>query len=391
MSQHPPPTEFAPAVRAPIEKVREQHHFFVGKHGRVLFDALPNMVLALNCHRQVVFANQAAVSFLGHSDVGELIGLRPGEALGCVNADEHGGGCGTSRHCRNCGAVAAMLAAIEGESARNECELLRRVDNVLEHLSLQVHAAPFSVDGQPFILCSFNDISHQMRFTSMARIFFHDVLNLAGGIRGMAEILGELVPPEFQNDMRILHTATESLVEEIMAQRDMVLAENNELRLHVTSFSSRDILRRQQEFSAHTPVALARSIVVAPDSADVAVAADARLVQRVLGNMLKNALEATPEGGTAVLSCREDGGDVVFSVHNQGHIPQAVQDSIFRRTFSTKGEGRGMGTYSMLLLAERYLSGSVSFRSTEADGTTFFLRLPKQAPPAPDLSASVSG
>ena len=100
--------------------------------------------------------------------------------------------------------------------------------------------------------------------------------------------------------------------------------------------------------------------------------------QRVLGNMLKNAMEAMPLGGSARISCREEGDQVVFSVHNPGLIPQPLQDNIFRRTFSTKGAGRGMGTYSMLLLAERYLGGSVGFRSTEEEGTVFFLRLSKE-------------
>ena len=42
-------------------------------------------------------------------------------------------------------------------------------------------------------------------------------------------------------------------------------------------------------------------------------------------------------------------------------------------------------------LAERYLGGSVGFHSTEAEGTVFFLRLPKEAPAAQGSPASVSG
>ena len=74
----------------------------------------------------------------------------------------------------------------------------------------------------------------------------------------------------------------------------------------------------------------------------------------------------------------DDGEGVVFRVHNAVVIAAEVQENIFHRRFSTKGEARGVGTYSMLLLSERYLKGSVGFSSSEATGTTFFLRLPKQ-------------
>jgi hypothetical protein len=54
----------------------------------------------------------------------------------------------------------------------------------------------------------------------------------------------------------------------------------------------------------------------------------------------------------------------------------SVQQQVFRRYFSTKGEDRGLGTWDMRLLAKEYLGGSVSFSSTKDGGTTFTLALP---------------
>ena len=67
---------------------------------------------------------------------------------------------------------------------------------------------------------------------------------------------------------------------------------------------------------------------------------------------------------------------VSFSVHNPGHIDPAIQAQIFQRYFTTKGEGRGLGTYGMKLLAEEYLGGRVSFASSRARGTTFSVWVP---------------
>ena len=49
---------------------------------------------------------------------------------------------------------------------------------------------------------------------------------------------------------------------------------------------------------------------------------------------------------------------------------------IFKRSFSTKGKGRGLGTYSVRLLAENYLKGKAGFISNEKEGTIFFVDLP---------------
>ena len=52
-------------------------------------------------------------------------------------------------------------------------------------------------------------------------------------------------------------------------------------------------------------------------------------------------------------------------------MPRSAQLQIFQRSFSSKGDGRGLGTYSVKLLTERYLGGSVAFDSTLEQGTTF--------------------
>jgi signal transduction histidine kinase len=65
-----------------------------------------------------------------------------------------------------------------------------------------------------------------------------------------------------------------------------------------------------------------------------------------------------------------------------------VQARIFQRSFSTKAQrGRGLGTYSMKLLGERYLGGAVSFVSAAGTGTVFSVTLPSR-PPAPPVTAA---
>ncbi|MHB8902919.1 MAG: ATP-binding protein [Thermoguttaceae bacterium] len=105
---------------------------------------------------------------------------------------------------------------------------------------------------------------------------------------------------------------------------------------------------------------------------------DPRLLARVHGNMIKNAVEATPEGERVTIGCEDRGRHVAFVVSNPTVMPEKVSLQIFQRSFSTKGEaGRGIGTYSIKLLGETYLGGRVSFTSRDPEGTTFTLVVPK--------------
>jgi signal transduction histidine kinase len=113
--------------------------------------------------------------------------------------------------------------------------------------------------------------------------------------------------------------------------------------------------------------------------------------------MARNALEASADGGVARVWCEavEGGGDptrpaVRFSVHNDGAIAPELQPRIFQRSFSTKAQrGRGLGTYSMKLLGERYLGGAVSFASSAERGTTFSIALAERSA-APVMLAGAS-
>jgi sensor histidine kinase regulating citrate/malate metabolism len=96
--------------------------------------------------------------------------------------------------------------------------------------------------------------------------------------------------------------------------------------------------------------------------------------------MTLNALEASPVGGVVTISLRAQGSEAVMEVHNSGAIDEDVQLQLFKRSFSTKSSlGRGIGTYSMKLFGERYLNGTVSFRSSREGGTLFSFSLPLEA------------
>lgn len=371
-------TYFAPAARAPREDILRSREAVARQSCQHLADALPHPVMVLNSCRQLVFGNNALCLLLGQDDLASFLGRRPGEIFGCIHAAAGPGGCGTSEFCRECGAVRAILGGLAGRVEVQECRMLRTGDHGLEALDLQVHSVPFAAEGQDYTVFSVLDVSHEKRRRVLERIFFHDILNTAGGVCGILSILSDEVPEGLSRDLSGLHGSMEILLEEIYSQRDLLAAEHGDLVPRLQDVSARDVLAQAAQRFANHPMTSRRSLEL-DGCPEVLLVSDPVLLGRILVNMLKNALEAVPPGATVNLGGERAGDQVRFYVRNPGRMDASAARQVFKRSFSTKGRDRGLGTYSMRLLAERYLGGAVSFRTGD-DTVEFTLCLPVSGP-----------
>jgi signal transduction histidine kinase len=174
-----------------------------------------------------------------------------------------------------------------------------------------------------------------------------------------------------------LTSVCDTLQEEIEGQKIMLSAENGTLRAQRNLIESRSLAVQLVKQVEGLEIAQRRTVVIAPFSEQFSFVSDDSLVKRILVNMLKNALEASPPEASVTMGFRRAGdAGAAFSVHNASCMDRDVQLQVFRRYFSTKGADRGLGTWGMKLLAEEYLEGRVSFISTSGEGTTFTLTLP---------------
>lgn len=369
-------TFFAPAARVPREDILRSFTAIGRQSCQHLADCLPQPVMVLNQCRQLVFGNQALCALLGSADLAPALGRRPGELFGCIYAEAGPGGCGTSEFCRECGAVKAILGGLAGRLEIQECRMLRRVEHGLQALDLRVHSVPFAVNGEDYTVFSVLDVSHEKRRRILERIFFHDILNTAGGVCGLLGLLREDAPAAVAEDLGGLHSSMETLLEEIYSHRDLLAAEHGELVPRLQEVRAGDVLRQAVGRYAQHPMTRRRAIAV-EGYPEAELESDPVLLGRILGNMLKNALEAVPPGSTITVGGSVEADSVRLFVRNPGQMDSSAARQVFKRSFSTKGDGRGLGTYSMRLLAERYLGGSVGF--SNADGfVEFSLALPRK-------------
>lgn len=368
------PASFLPAETASQDEVLRQSGLIHSASLVIeMLDGMINFSLVLNRQRQAVYVNKPFREFLASHGIDGLIGKRMGNLVGCKHPTEAEGGCGTTEACQRCGAAQALAHALKGEQASDECRILSR--SAGDDLDLKVSVKPLKVGGEEFLLLSLLDISSDKRRSVMERLFFHDIINTAGGVQGLLGVMEASSPGEAAAYVPTAARAADRMVEQILAQRDLAAAERGELRPRTEPVRAAEFLAEVAGlFSAHE-VAKDKFLVVAADCEDAALATDKTLLSRVIGNLAKNALEAERAGATVTLNCKREGGRAVFTVHNPSRMPEEARLQVFQRSFSTKGPGRGLGTYSIRLLTERYLNGSVSF-STGPEGTTFRAEYP---------------
>jgi len=100
-------------------------------------------------------------------------------------------------------------------------------------------------------------------------------------------------------------------------------------------------------------------------------------MKRVIANLVINAAQALPPGGTILIAVRQDEKRTLLSVTDNGPgIPEALTDAIFDPHFTTKANGHGLGLSSCRDIVERRHHGRLRCLSSEGTGTTFVCELP---------------
>jgi len=335
---------------------------------------LPYMALILTGQREVVFANRVLLEALGLAGVDDALGSRPGELLLCVNSRVHAEGCGGTEGCRHCQALQVLVDCLhQRRKVVQEARVSARVEGRLVAYDLKVTATPLELAGHEMAMVFLEDIGAQKRREHLESIFLHDLLNTVVGLQLFAEQLqhdpAQLRPAELSRQVQLL-------TDEIRAQQILIEAERGDLQRDILCVPARDLLEDTltgiRDWSTRRGISISADLPATP----LYLATDPLVARRVLLNAVKNAVEASTTGKAVKIAVADAPPHVAITVWNAGAMAEHTQHQVFQRSFSTKGDGRGLGTYSMRLLMENYLGGTVVFTSDQAAGTTFTLTFP---------------
>ncbi len=344
-----------------------------------LLEGYPNLAVILNHNRQIIAYNTKAGELLFPDRSGEIYGQRLGEALNCIHSVEMPAGCGTSKFCAECGAGKCSKQTSETlSSCSQECRIATKHDNTESPLDIRVFTSNLNISNENYILFSIEDIKDEKRRSVLEKIFFHDVLNTATAIQGISEILHSTDDISEINELSgLIFNSSSQLVSEIQSQRDLLNAENGQLAINLQLKSANQIISRVYDLYKNTELSRDKNFLCEYLKNDIYLQTDGVLLIRSLGNLVKNALEASDKSEEVKIYCTIEENFVLFHVQNNHVIPEHIQLQLFQRSFSTKASnGRGIGTYSVKLLVEKYLKGETSFISNKSDRTIFTIKIP---------------
>jgi len=213
----------------------------------------------------------------------------------------------------------------------------------------------------------------------MTNMIVHDLKNPLTSIMGLSELL--ITMPMIDSEKRatyygMIHDESKRILQMVREILEYVRGESLQVSLQPV-----DIHIFLEEFRQETDAYLSGSLVDL--EVDVrwqgSVHLDGKRFKRVLHNLVTNATEAMAEGGKLLLSVTADANYVVLRVADTGPgIPREVQESIFE-PFFTRGKegGSGMGLVIVQRIVEAH-QGMVKLESSDRNGTTFCISLPRQ-------------
>lgn len=340
-------------------------------------DVVHDAVLILNENRQIVYANKPLFKMLGNPLSCSVYGKKPGELFNCPFAIKCPEECGDFEQCLSCGMEVAILKSQKGIKEGGIYLPGRGRHNSL--FQFRVKAIPELYRNRNYTILALSDQRDLREKEILERFFIHDITNTVGNIRGIVDAFIDEHSNCVNSELiEMLNDSVNTLLDEVNSHRQFLQAEKETLEISVGEVLIGDLLKSLFTLYGNRSSFGLSKLILDSKYINRVLFTSETLLKRVIGNLLKNALERSAiNSGTVTLGCSEaDKGFVEFWVHNDNYIPEDIKKKIFKRSFSTKGSGRGIGTYSVKLFTERYLKGKVFFTTDKEYGTRFSVLIP---------------
>ena len=326
-------------------------------------------VISTDPEGRVVTINPAAQQLLGSSEGAPRVGMGLIAALDATEAHRP--------------LARALESTPTGPGEAEEVDL-RRGRQARRYRLFRVELGEHASDaGGSLILL--DDVTDLMRsnqlaaWAEMARAIAHEIKNPLTPIQLSTEHLRKLL-----KDAGVLPSP------EMEACLDTVIKQVRSLHEIAGEFSAYAKLPDLNP-EPHDPVALMRTAigpyrVAEPEGISIEerytaaplIAADQRVLSRAVINLIENALQAMPAGGTLTVSVEpaEGNGEVKLAVSDTGPgLDPEVERRLFEPYFSTKSSGTGLGLAIVRRAVEAH-KGRIDVESRPNEGTTFTIHLP---------------
>ena len=213
----------------------------------------------------------------------------------------------------------------------------------------------------------------------------HDLRSPLGRIRASAEMILTDNGSKAEAEAMVAATAEECdrLLEMINTTLDIAEAESGAALLKLVEFDLVELVGDAVEL--FQPLAEDKQVTIAVDLPDACrIRGDRQRLQRVVANLLDNAVKYTPVGGRVTIKLDDQGEWLKLSIQDTGvGISPAETARIFERFYrcdrSRSELGNGLGL-SLALAFVRIHGGDIAVDSVPEQGSTFTILLPRPRP-----------
>lgn len=204
-------------------------------------------------------------------------------------------------------------------------------------------------------------------YEKVIRIISHEVNNTMGGVRSVLDMLHEINEnEELQEVIESCDNRCEQMTRFISSFAEVVKVPDPVKSVEDLNKVAGDMIPFLQGMGREGV-----NISYQPAEEELPVALDISLMQQVLVNIVKNAVESIPDKGEIFIRTEKEDGRYKLEISNDGlPITEQVSAQLFSPFFTTKNEGRGIGLTLVSEILNRH--GAVYSLQTGSDGITRF-------------------
>jgi PAS domain S-box-containing protein len=345
---------------------------------RTITESLVEGVVAVDGAQQVTFINPAAEHLLGWRGA-DLLG-KDLQRVALVH--------GTAGTKPSESAVPVVEVLRDGAIYRDTHAVFRRKDGTVFPVAYSI--APIITGGHVVgAVVAFRDIAEEQRLQQLRdeylQLISHDLRGPLAVILGYAQMLQERLAAqglarEGQHVTAIVDSSTRMnrLIQDLL---DRSLMEARPTEFHLVLIDLVQVLERSVN---ETIPPVERSRLAIEAGGPLLVGADPSQIERVISNLLTNALKYSPPDSPVVVRLNRVGQHAMIAVMDRGvGIPLDEMPHLFEKHYraSTAGTaaGLGLGLYGSRLIAEAH-GGRIWAESTVGTGSIFMFSLPINAP-----------